>query len=402
MSTFSDKDAVEEHEERSQVEYVLPVDYPEVEVDWHGHTASSDGPSLEGILSAGKTAYLVAYGAADHLNLSDRETSHDTDVRGTRLNRDVIEARREQLRKYNDRDSYEHLNEEDIIEALTMLGEDLEDLDKEVARIASYEEYRDPPIILDSVEIDYESGEERILEELEENDFDYPVISVHFIDGAYVKDEEEVLDTIFEDMLGFEDYDQKLTDEEAREVIRQTEAAKEYFVEMYFQNLHSLLDSEIAEKYDVMVCHPSLIERNTVLNHQTTENRYDRLVEAFQESEAVPDFSVKGVERQVSEEIREEFEKDYNGEKREVDDEIALKLIEDVAEKDETVFLRKLLQSDLDIAYSSDAHRDWEIPSRKHMAQILLGAWDREVIDLEGFFSEEGNDSQKNKEKVEP
>ncbi len=339
-------------------------------------------------------ARLGSYGAADHINLSDRETDHDTDSNDVPFrDEEIIKARKEVIDNYNERDDYEVLEEEDVLRALRVADEE-EDY-KLINELV--EEHRPPPTLLDSAEIDYESGEESIEAFLDDNDFDYPAISVHFIDGAYIKDAEEVLDSIFYEKLGYnpDEMDEELSNKEARKVIREVEEEKRNFVESYFDQLHSLLDSSIVADENVLVCHPGLIERNEVLTTYADEVHYKELIDAFSNSEAVPDFSGKGIERQVSEEIKGEFEKVYNGNKDRVDDKIARKLINDVAVREETVFIRKLLESDMDIAYSSDAHRAWEIPARKHMAQILLEAWGREVIDQEEFLSQESKEREK-------
>ena len=126
--------------------------------------------------------------------------------------------------------------------------------------------------VFDAVEMDYFPAEEARIEAfLDEAGFDYAIGSVHHVDGRNVQSGGE-----------FRDDD---------------DAEREAVVDRYYRTLVSLVESGL---FDV-AAHPDLVERTPALRGFATQDHYDRVAEAFQDSRTVPEVNAGRALREYGE-----------------------------------------------------------------------------------------------------
>lgn len=383
-------DSVENSEEEQESEVFI-------EADFHAHTSNSDGPPLINSEEQAQNANLAYLGLVDHANLSKRSTVHDTpdwteSTEESFTDENWNSARRYEINRISQ--SYESTEYEDVVEALETFNGNY--IEQEVQDILNSVNQTPLDVLGDGIELDYEAGDRKIFDFFKDNEFDYAMTSVHFIDETYIKSEEEVLDYIFNQRL--ENYSKKfkdkeqLDDDKAREIIKRVEEEKEDIIEGYFDNLSDLISSETLFWLGnpVIVAHPDLIERNSVLNDKIDDKRYDEIIEKSKNSIYVLELSGKSIERQIPEEkvnpYKEAYKPGTDKSKEDITTENTEDLIEAVEESESTAFIRKLMESDIDFVYGSDAHRDWEIPARKHMAEEILEHWGAEPLNHKELF----------------
>lgn len=116
--------------------------------------------------------------------------------------------------------------------------------------------------VFDAVEMDYDPAYEDSVESfLDEAGFDYAIGSVHDLDETNVH---------------YEDH-----------FAKKSESEREQLVEVYFDKLVDLIDSELFE----IAAHPDLIERNPALRGYATREQYERVAEAFTDSRTIPEIN---------------------------------------------------------------------------------------------------------------
>lgn len=126
--------------------------------------------------------------------------------------------------------------------------------------------------VLDAVEMDYFPAEEARIEAfLDEAGFDYAIGSVHHVDGRNVQSGGE--------FRGDDD------------------AEREAVVDRYYRTLVSLVESGL---FDV-AAHADLVERTPALRGFATQDHYDRVAEAFEDSETVPEVNAGRALREYGE-----------------------------------------------------------------------------------------------------
>lgn len=190
-------------------------------VDYHVHSNYSDGAFLYRMVEAADRAGLDGVGIADHCHVSD-----DDRLTARRdafgFNLDVTYERR--------RRGIEHVSDEFDL------------------------------TVFDAVEMDYLPGAESHVESfLDEAGFDYAIGSVHQVDGRNVQS--------------------------GSEFRGDSEAERAAVVDAYYENLVSLIDSELFE----VAAHPDLVERTPALRGFATRDHYDRVAAAFADSRTVPE-----------------------------------------------------------------------------------------------------------------
>jgi len=364
-----------------------------INADLHAHSSSSDGPPMTQCEKAANQAGLKFLGWVDHANLHKRKTKHDRpSYPGTSeesfTDPEHYSSRRQEIRRIDRKykENQATTREEEVMEELEKRN--FSYVEQDIEGYLNNSQETSLQGVGDGIELDYESGESNIATFLEHNDFDYRMYSIHFIDHVYIKSDEETLEYIFEEQLGdyLKDIDnsEPLNADKSREIIEKVEEQKKEMVNKYFEELNSLIKSPTLQTFDpVIIAHPDLIERNSILKDAVREKHYNSVIESFRNSKAIPEVSGKGLERQIPEEIAEPYKKAYrNGEKpEEISKEDRNKLVNAVEREESTKFIRKILETDLDVAYGSDAHRPWEIPARKHMTEEILNHKNKEVID---------------------
>lgn len=191
--------------------------------DFHTHSNYSDGKFLTRMVRAAEAAGLDGIGFADHCTVSSRE--YPRDIRAIRgFNLDATYERRRRA-----------------IEGL-----------RETSDVAIY----------DAVEMDYDPrDEDEIRDFFERANFEYTIGSVHDIEGMNVQ-----VSSNFDGM---------------------SDEGIDAFVDHYFENLESLVRSEL---FDI-AAHPDLIERTPELRGRATESHYRTLAEAFSNSRTVPEIN---------------------------------------------------------------------------------------------------------------
>ena len=250
--------------------------------DFHTHTTYSDGGFLQGMVEAAEAAGLEGIGLTDHCTVSSREKPATTrTIYG--FNLDVTYERR--------RRAIEELRRR-------------EDVSIE---------------IYDGVEMDYDPRDEtEIRDFLVEAGFDYTIGSVHAVDGLNVQ-----VPSNFADL---------------------SEARRDELVDGYFENLVSLIESEL---FDV-AAHIDLIERTPPLRGLATTDHYEPVARALADSRTVPEIN-------------------------------AGRAISDMAivHPSET-FLDVLREYDVAVTVGSDSHRPSEIGDR---AGFLEGYFERHGLE---------------------
>ncbi|MDY6774418.1 MAG: PHP domain-containing protein [Candidatus Nanohaloarchaea archaeon] len=195
----------------------------EVLHDYHVHSNYSDGELMWKMLNAAERAELEGLGFADHCNVSEREEmARQRQENG--MNLDITVERR--------RKGIESLREE--------FGVDIHD----------------------AVEIDYHPEDEgRIEEFLKEQEFDYIIGSIHYIDGHHVMWEEP--------------YRGK---EEER---------KEQILDRYVEMFEKMVRSGLVD----IAAHVDVFARNSELRGHVTQEHYRRLAEALAGSDVTPEIN---------------------------------------------------------------------------------------------------------------
>jgi histidinol-phosphatase (PHP family) len=116
--------------------------------------------------------------------------------------------------------------------------------------------------LYDAVEMDYDPQDEaEIAEFLDEADFDYAIGSVHHLEDVNVH---------------FQGYFEKKDEQERRAL-----------ADEYYDKLVALVESEL---FDI-AAHVDLLERNPVLRGYATEEHYERVAAAFEDSRTIPEIN---------------------------------------------------------------------------------------------------------------
>ncbi|WP_121741744.1 histidinol-phosphatase HisJ family protein [Natronorubrum halophilum] len=252
--------------------------------DYHSHTNYSDGGFLEGMVQAADAAGLEGIGLTDHCMVSSREPPKTTrSVYGFNLDR-TYERRRRAIEELRNR----------------------ADISLE---------------IYDGVEMDYDLRDERAIRDfLEETAFDYTIGSVHVVDDLNVQVPSNFANT--------------------------SEAERDAIVDDYFENLVSLIDSEL---FDV-AAHLDLVERTPPLRGRATVDHYERVARALADSRTVPEINAGRA--------------------------IADAAIVHPAE----TFLEILREYDVAVTVGSDSHRPSEIGDRAAFLEEYLVSRDLEPV----------------------
>lgn len=246
-----------------------------MDTDYHIHTASTDGPTLEHVRKAARDERLHEIGLVDHCNVSPyNDIGYKADMFDVERPINTVEQ------------SYFSSEPESRLQAIEETLNDNETLYRpdELPDIQLPDEYRpegvenqwlalDPderPLVMWlGVEMDYEPGLERFIQlYMGEKEFDYSIGSVHYLDDTYVPKQDR-----FPEM---------------------SPRKAEDMTEEYFEKMVSLVESEI---FDILA-HPGLIERNPLFEPHVRESHYREVAEALKSSSTVTEVNGKSVERQ--------------------------------------------------------------------------------------------------------
>ena len=244
--------------------------------DYHTHSNYSDGSFLWSMLSAAEDAGLDAIGFADHCNVWP-DDSYTVRKKAMGFNLDLTHERR--------REAIDHLRDRFDVR------------------------------VFDAVEMDYDPDHEAAIETfLDDVGFDYAVGSVHFLDGTNVHLEGQFAD--------------------------RPAAEREQLVETYFDDLVSLVESELFE----IAAHVDIVERNPALRGFATEEQYHRVAAALEASRTVPELNAGRVDAEYGQ------------------------------IHPTPAFLDVLLEYDVEFVLGSDSHEPETLGSRKEELEKFVAA----------------------------